>query len=113
MARFAIAGFAGNSPHKRRNSAVSGPIRNCGIFTQLVLLSACATTPPIGIEVREVEVPTPVACVNREQLPAEPARVGPNLTGNAVVDLAMVAASALELRKWGQEQAALLEGCVE
>lgn len=74
-------------------------------------LSACATTPPVGIEAREVEVPTPVACVTRDQLPAEPERVGPKLTGNAVVDLALVAASALELRKWGQEQAALLQGC--
>ena len=79
----------------------------------LISLAACQTTPPFGIEVREVEVPTPVGCVDREQLPAEPARVGGQLTGNAVVDLALVAASALELRKWGQEQAALLEGCVE
>lgn len=76
-------------------------------------LSACATTPPVGIDVREVEVPTPVACVTREQLPAEPERVGDRLTGNAVVDLALVAASALELRKAFGEQRALLEGCAE
>jgi hypothetical protein len=76
-------------------------------------LAACATKPPIGVEIRTVEVPTPVACLTRDQIPAEPARVGPTLTGNAVVDLAIVAASALELRRWGEEQAALLQGCVE
>lgn len=84
----------------------------CGIICSGSLaISACATTTPIGIQVREVPVPTPVACVARVDLPAEPARVGPSLTGNAVLDLVIVSASALELRKWGQEQAALLEGC--
>jgi hypothetical protein len=77
----------------------------------LLALAACAT-PPVGIEVRTVEVPTPIACVKRDQLPAEPPRIASDLTGNAVVDISIVAASALELRKWGQEQAALLEGCV-
>jgi hypothetical protein len=79
----------------------------------LLALSACSTPGPVGVEVRTVEVPTPVACLTRDQIPAEPARVGPALTGNAVVDLAIVAASALELRKAFQEQAALLQGCVE
>lgn len=73
--------------------------------------TACAT-PPAAIEVRTVEVPTPVACVSPDQIPAEPERVGSHLTGNAVTDLSIVAASALELRRWGQEQAALLKGCV-
>lgn len=83
------------------------------ILPALFALAACATKPPIGIEVRTVEVPTPVACVSVDQLPAEPPRVGDRLTGNAVLDLAIVAASALELRKWGQEQAAILAGCVD
>jgi hypothetical protein len=83
------------------------------ILPALFALAACQTTPPIGIEVREVEVPTPVACITRDQLPPEPPKVSQTLTGNAVVDLAIVAASALELRKWGGEQAALLAGCVE
>lgn len=74
-------------------------------------LAACQTTQPVGIQVREVEVAVPVACVTPEQIPAEPPRVGDTLTGNAVVDLSIVAASALELRKWGQEQAAILQGC--
>lgn len=89
--------------------------RHLAYTTALVAISlntsACTTTAPIGIQVREVEVPTPVACIQRDQLPAEPAVVGSGLTGNAVVDIAIVAASALELRKWGETQAALLQGC--
>jgi hypothetical protein len=78
----------------------------------LLALTACSTPGPVGVEVRTVEVPVASPCLTRDQLPPEPARVGPTLTGNAVVDLAIVAASALELRKAFQEQAALLEGCV-
>lgn len=74
-------------------------------------LAACTTPGPVGIEVREVPVPTPVACVSPEQIPAEPERVGSKLTGQASVDLAIVAASALELRRYGGELRALLEGC--
>jgi uncharacterized lipoprotein YmbA len=88
-------------------------MRNKLAAASLALLAACASPNPVGISVREIPTPTPVACVTREQLPAEPERVGNRLTGNAVVDLALVAASALELRKWGGEQRALLEGCVE
>lgn len=88
--------------------------RHFAYTTALVVISlntsACQTT-PVGIEVRKVPVPTPVACVDRDQLPVEPERVLGKLTGNAVVDLSIVAASALELRRWGEEQAALLEGC--
>lgn len=77
----------------------------------LFALPACQSPAPVGIEVRTVEVPTPVACIKADQLPPEPARVGSSLTGNAVLDLAIVSASALELRRWGEEQAALLAGC--
>lgn len=75
------------------------------------LLAACQTAQPVGIEVRTVEVPTPIQCVSPEQVPAEPEKVGSKLTGQAVADLLIVSASALELRKWGQEMAALLRGC--
>ena len=79
----------------------------------LLALTACSTPGPVGVEVRTVEVPTPVPCLTRDQLPPEPPKVSQTLTGNAVMDLAIVAASAIELRKWGGEQAALLAGCVE
>ena len=74
-------------------------------------LSACATTQPVGIEVRTVEVPVPVACVDPATIPAEPPKIGNQLTGDARVDLLIVAESALGLRKWGQELNALLAGC--
>ncbi len=74
------------------------------------LLAACQTTTP-AVEVRTVEVPTPIACITPEQVPAEPPRIGHRLTGNAVADVLIVSKSALELRKWGQEMAALLRGC--
>lgn len=74
-------------------------------------LSACATAKEPGIEIRTVEVPTPVQCVKAEQIPAEPEKVGGQLSGNAPHDLSIVAESALSLRKWGQELRALLAGC--
>lgn len=74
------------------------------------LLAACQTTTP-AIEVRTVEVPTPVACVSPEQIPAEPEKVGSKLTGNAVADLLIVSASALELRDYAGKLRALLVGC--
>lgn len=78
----------------------------------LALLAACATTPG-AVEVREVRVPTPVACVSADAIPPEPAKVGGQLAGDAVTDSSILAASALELRKWGQELSALLTGCAD
>jgi len=74
-----------------------------------VALAGCAHKPA---EVREVLVPTPVTCVDPNRIPAEPARVGQRLTGNARRDLEIVAQSAQELRLWGQEMHSLLELCV-
>ena len=75
-----------------------------------LLLAGCAHKPPV--EIREVSVPTPVTCVDPNAIPAEPARVARRLTGNAQRDLAIVAASAQDLRAWGQEMRSLLEQCV-
>jgi hypothetical protein len=77
-----------------------------------LLLCACGPKAPIAVEVRTVEVPVPVACVDPASIPAEPPKVGSQLTGNPVVDILVLAESALELRRWGQEQNALLQGCV-
>ena len=77
------------------------------ILTPL-LLAGCAAKP----EVRAVPVPTPVTCVDRNRIPAEPPRVARRLTGNAKTDLEIVAESAKNLRAWGQEMRALLEQCV-
>jgi hypothetical protein len=100
-------------PAPSTNPPVSFGWRVRAALSGAALLSACSSSGPVSVEVRTVEVPVASPCITRDQLPAEPARVGSQLTGNAVVDLAIVAASALELRKWGGEQAALLAGCVE
>lgn len=76
----------------------------------VVALSACSTAQP-GIEVRTVEVPTPVPCLPANQIPAEPDTVADQLTGNAAADLPIVAASALMLRAWGREMHVALGAC--
>jgi hypothetical protein len=75
-------------------------------------LAGCSTAEP-GVEVRVVRVPTPVACVPLEAIPAEPPQVGALLTGSASHDLTIVAESALLLRAWGQEMAAALHACAD
>lgn len=69
----------------------------------------CSTAQP-AIEVRTVEVATPVPCVNEDQLPAEtPASV---LTGNAVADTAILKAETLDLRaENGDLRALIVPGC--
>lgn len=89
------------------------------IVAALLALSACATTqaepPNPGIEVRyqQVKVPYAVPCVDRAKIPAEPPRVTGKLTGDARRDLDTVGASALRLRSWGVQLAALLVGCTK
>ena len=63
------------------------------------------------VEIREVPVPTPVACVEPGQIPAEPPRVSQRFNGNARHDLQILAENAQDLRAWGQELHTLLEGC--
>lgn len=73
------------------------------------LLAACQTAQP-GIEVRTVEVPTPVACVNAEEMPEETPRS--DLTGNARQDVVILAAENLDLRaENGDLRALIVPGC--
>lgn len=78
----------------------------------LALLAACAATEP-AVEVRLVPVPTPVPCLAADAIPDEPPRVADTLTGDAAADLPVVAASALQLRAWGQELSAAMHACAE
>ena len=84
------------------------------IALPLLALAACNTTQP-AVEIRTVEVPTPVACPDAETVAAlkagEPPRVAPILTGNAATDLPIVAGSALRLRAWAGELMAVVDGC--
>jgi hypothetical protein len=86
-----------------------------GVVLLAVALSACArpAVPPPAVEVRTVTVDRPVAvpCVRKSDIPAEPAKIGDRLTGDARRDLDLVSASALRLRAWGRQMVAVLTGC--
>lgn len=82
------------------------------IAISAMALAGCQTTQP-AVEVRTVEVSTPVPCLPADQIPAEPDTVADQLTGNAAADLPIVAASALMLRAWGHELSAALDACAD
>lgn len=87
-------------------------MRLLAIIGAVAMLAACSHNEP-GIRIQRVEVPVPSPCVPRDQIPAEPATVGDRLTGDPVLDLPTVAASALALRAWGREMEAALIACGE
>lgn len=76
-------------------------------------LAACQTTKAPQVVYRDVKVPTPVYCVKREQLPALPASIAGQLTGNAGQDIGPVTIAAVEWKKTATTALALLEGCIE
>jgi hypothetical protein len=79
------------------------------IASAAFVLIGCQHTEP-GIEVRTVQVPTPVPCLPADQIPAEPPLVGHLLTGDPAHDIAILAPSALLLRDaLRQARAALIE----
>jgi hypothetical protein len=78
-----------------------------------LMLSACATTQPaVRVEIKTVRVPVATFCVRASDIPAKPALLGSQLTGNPVHDLDLVAAQLLRFMTYGEVQAALLSGCV-
>jgi hypothetical protein len=81
----------------------------------LALLAGCAhaPAPPPRIETVTVKIPVPVYCVQRADIPPEPAKVGDRLTGNAAADIGPISISALELRKALREALALLGACTD
>lgn len=76
----------------------------------ILLLAGCSTMKQP--EIREVPVPTPVACVDPSEIPPEPPRVADEFNGDARHDLEVLAPNARALRQWGQELRALLENCI-
>lgn len=76
-----------------------------------VALTACKTAGEPAVEVRTVEVALPMPCIPADQIPAEPETVTDQLTGRAAEDTLTLAESALRLRAWGRELAALLRAC--
>ena len=87
--------------------------RNFRVVALALALSACATTPgPVEVRTVEVVKPKPVPCVKREAIPAMPAKVGDQLTGDPVADVSTLAAANLRLRAALGKALAVLEGCV-
>lgn len=67
----------------------------------LLALTGCTTT-------RTILVP----CIAKDQaLPAEPPKIGSQLTGRADEDIRVVAGSALRLRAYGGALRSIIEGC--
>lgn len=82
------------------------------IAVAMLALSACATTPgPVQVRTVEVVKPIPVPCVRPDQIPAMPAKVGDQLTGDPVDDVSVLAASNLRLRAAMGKALALLGAC--
>ena len=83
------------------------------IAVAMLALSACATTPgPVQVRTVEVVKLIPVPCVRPDQIPAMPAKVGDQLTGDPVADVSVLAASNLRLRAAMGKALALLGACV-
>lgn len=75
-----------------------------------VALGACSTTSVPAIEVRTVPVPTPVPCVDVDDMPAETPEVP--LTGDARIDSGILLAENLDLRaENGDLRALIVPGC--
>jgi hypothetical protein len=72
-------------------------------------LSACATAPEPKVVTKTVFVPTPVACIDKASIPAQPDMVTLPADARSAADLA--ASQALLLRKWGTELLALMQPC--
>lgn len=92
------------------------------VATALFMLAAfcaicgCSTAPtarPVAEKIVTVKVPQPVACVDAAKVPSEPSHVAGDLNGQAVHDLDIVSASAIELRGWGEKLFALIQPCTK
>ena len=81
------------------------------LIISALALAGCKTPEP-KMQVQHVIVPAPVKCVDPNQIPREPPRVGSQFNGDAKHDLEILASSSQALREWGQEMRTLLERCV-
>lgn len=75
--------------------------------------TAGRSAPAIEAQIVRVDRPVAVACIAAEDIPAMPRQVGDKLTGNAASDVALIGASALELRAALTRSLALMSGCIK
>lgn len=80
----------------------------------IALASLAAVLSGCGVRIlprpAPVLVPVTTPCVTGE-LPAEPAKVSGQLTGDSGLDLGIIAGSAIELRAWGVALRNILNAC--
>lgn len=57
-----------------------------------------------------IMIPVPTPCVTGD-IPDEPPRVQPELTGDSGLDIGIISGSAIQLRAWGQALRGMLEAC--
>lgn len=77
----------------------------------LMPLAACAAPQPCipKIEIQQVKVPVPVACLKASDIPAEPDPT--KLTGDARNDADLLGAKVSDLRLWGRSLVAMMGPC--
>jgi len=89
--------------------------RETMILVAALSLAGCATEPlakpAVEVRYQTVNVPVATPCVTKDQIPAEPEKVGDKIVGDPRRDLDTISASALRLRAWGKTLAAILIGC--
>lgn len=86
--------------------------RHLPLAALALALAGCKTVAEPPAQVQHVVVPTPVACIDPAEIPAEPPTVSRRFNGDAKHDLAILAPNAQALRKWGQDMRALLDRCI-
>lgn len=91
-------------------------VKQIATVASCLALAACAAhTPPPAIKAQVVEtkVPVAVACIDKARVPAMPARVGDQLTGDAVHDASLLARADLALRSALDQALALIGPCTK
>lgn len=78
-------------------------------YVGLALTSACASHPAPP----PVLIPVATPCVRGSDIPAEPAHVQDQLTGDSGHDIGVIAGSAIELRAWGLSMRGMLIACAD
>jgi len=76
----------------------------------LFTLTACSTPPVPHVQIQRVPIPTPVACIDKADLPAEPAPIG-TLPGDARQAADLLASKVMDYKAGWREWLALAGPC--
>jgi len=84
--------------------------RLCIVIAAFTLLNACATKPLPHVQIQYVDRPVAVACIDKGDLPAEPAPIGA-LPGDARQAADLLAAKVMDYKAGWREWLALAGPC--